>query len=453
MFVHRGHEVAGAGRRPRARRRRGRPTCGSTTRTRSPAAEAAGGSAGPRAVRQPRRRPDGDHRDPAGAVLGVWQPGEHRGAQVVNEPGAWAMSALSTPDPEGAALLRRCSAGRVRGVRPRRRCAALPGFVGGEPQQPVPRDVVAVMVRASRRGGSSTSGSTTSTPRPSARPRSAARCSRRRPTTRWAASAVLADPAGAVSQRQPAGRTRTASHVRQPTSHTRCDGAAPVRRAVAGLQRPSPSTRRDRRVMRSPITRSASSCGVAVVAARRTAPRPAPSCRRARARAGRGRHAAAARSSGACPARGRRGRRRRRSRARSPRGPRSRSTRACPGSADRCRGPGSAGTPPATSRPSGRRRGPTPAATASRRRAAERHLGRAVPGQRAQPRRSVRLDAHLGDRLPARVGDPPLEPGAAQRDELVALVVDADHAGAPARPRPPLARSGRGSSVGEACSS
>ena len=39
--------------------------------------------------------------DPAGAVFCVWQPGEHRGAQVVNEPGAWAMSALLTPDPEG----------------------------------------------------------------------------------------------------------------------------------------------------------------------------------------------------------------------------------------------------------------------------------------------------------------------------------------------------------------
>jgi uncharacterized protein len=26
--------------------------------------------------------------DPAGAVLGVWQPGQHKGAQLVNEPGA-----------------------------------------------------------------------------------------------------------------------------------------------------------------------------------------------------------------------------------------------------------------------------------------------------------------------------------------------------------------------------
>jgi uncharacterized protein len=40
--------------------------------------------------------------DPAGAVFSVWEPRERRGAQVVNEPGAWAMSSLSTDDPEGA---------------------------------------------------------------------------------------------------------------------------------------------------------------------------------------------------------------------------------------------------------------------------------------------------------------------------------------------------------------
>ena len=40
--------------------------------------------------------------DLAGAVIGLWQAKEHRGAQLVNEPGAWAMSHLSTRDPEGA---------------------------------------------------------------------------------------------------------------------------------------------------------------------------------------------------------------------------------------------------------------------------------------------------------------------------------------------------------------
>src|SRR4051794_20771491 len=29
--------------------------------------------------------------DPAGAAVGIWQPGAHRGAALVNEPGAWSM--------------------------------------------------------------------------------------------------------------------------------------------------------------------------------------------------------------------------------------------------------------------------------------------------------------------------------------------------------------------------
>ena len=40
--------------------------------------------------------------DPAGAAMGIWQPGAHKGAQLVNEPSAYAMSALMTADPEGA---------------------------------------------------------------------------------------------------------------------------------------------------------------------------------------------------------------------------------------------------------------------------------------------------------------------------------------------------------------
>ena len=84
--------------------------------------------------------------DPAGAVFGVWQLGEHRGARVVNEPGAWAMSALSTPDPEGAKRFYADVLGwTTSDFGPATMCH-VPGFVGGEPQQPVPRDVVAVMV-------------------------------------------------------------------------------------------------------------------------------------------------------------------------------------------------------------------------------------------------------------------------------------------------------------------
>jgi uncharacterized protein len=88
--------------------------------------------------------------DPAGAVLGIWQPGAHRGAQLVNEPGAWSMSGLYTRDPEGAPDFYRevfgwnaetMDIGDGGGFALFR----LPGFVGGEPQQPVPRDVVATM--------------------------------------------------------------------------------------------------------------------------------------------------------------------------------------------------------------------------------------------------------------------------------------------------------------------
>jgi predicted enzyme related to lactoylglutathione lyase len=40
--------------------------------------------------------------DPAGAVFCIWQPAEHKSAQLVNEPGTWNFSELNTPDPEGA---------------------------------------------------------------------------------------------------------------------------------------------------------------------------------------------------------------------------------------------------------------------------------------------------------------------------------------------------------------
>jgi uncharacterized protein len=40
--------------------------------------------------------------DHAGAALGVLEPGAHRGAQVVNDLGAWAMSVLNTRDVEGS---------------------------------------------------------------------------------------------------------------------------------------------------------------------------------------------------------------------------------------------------------------------------------------------------------------------------------------------------------------
>ena len=40
--------------------------------------------------------------DPTGAVIGIWQPGLHIGAQLVSEPGAYCWSELATRDPERA---------------------------------------------------------------------------------------------------------------------------------------------------------------------------------------------------------------------------------------------------------------------------------------------------------------------------------------------------------------
>ena len=87
--------------------------------------------------------------DPAGAAIGAWQPGTHKGAQLVNEPGAWSMSLLSTPDTEGALSFYRAVFGwTTEAFGSDFTMFRLPGFMGGEPQQPVPRDVVAVMTAA-----------------------------------------------------------------------------------------------------------------------------------------------------------------------------------------------------------------------------------------------------------------------------------------------------------------
>jgi predicted enzyme related to lactoylglutathione lyase len=85
--------------------------------------------------------------DHEGAVLGVLEPGMHGGAHTVNDLGAWAMSVLNTRDPEGS----RRFYGAVFGWDTMTFVAGgreltmwrLPGYVGGVPEQPVPRDVVA----------------------------------------------------------------------------------------------------------------------------------------------------------------------------------------------------------------------------------------------------------------------------------------------------------------------
>ncbi len=40
--------------------------------------------------------------DPTGAVFGAWQPGQHTGAQIINEPGALCWNELVTTDLDGA---------------------------------------------------------------------------------------------------------------------------------------------------------------------------------------------------------------------------------------------------------------------------------------------------------------------------------------------------------------
>ena len=87
--------------------------------------------------------------DPADAAFCVWEAHAREGAQLVNEPGSWAMSSLHTTDPEGA----KAFYGSLFGWQPEPfgppdahvTLWRLPGYVGGESQQPVPRDLVAVM--------------------------------------------------------------------------------------------------------------------------------------------------------------------------------------------------------------------------------------------------------------------------------------------------------------------
>ena len=87
--------------------------------------------------------------DASGAVFCVWQPGERKGAQVVNEPGAWSMSALNTRDPQGAEAFYGAVFGWDTDTfdlgKSQVTLWRLPGYVGGEPEQPVPRDQVATM--------------------------------------------------------------------------------------------------------------------------------------------------------------------------------------------------------------------------------------------------------------------------------------------------------------------
>jgi hypothetical protein len=87
--------------------------------------------------------------DPTGAQIGAWELGSREGAQLVDEAGAWALSLLRTDDPEAASAFYSAVFGwqaeRFGGPDSDLILFRVPGYVGGQPLQPVPRDVVAVM--------------------------------------------------------------------------------------------------------------------------------------------------------------------------------------------------------------------------------------------------------------------------------------------------------------------
>jgi predicted enzyme related to lactoylglutathione lyase len=84
--------------------------------------------------------------DATGVALGLWQAAERTGAQLVNEPGTWAMSALHTPSAEAAQAFYGAVFGWQLEPVPGAPLSLwrLPGYRGGEPGQPFPPDVVAV---------------------------------------------------------------------------------------------------------------------------------------------------------------------------------------------------------------------------------------------------------------------------------------------------------------------
>lgn len=152
----RGRDVAGIGSQPD-----GAPSPVWTTHVRTDSARAtaeAAAAAGGTVVRAPFDVPPVGRMavlaDPAGARFVAWEADGREGAQLVNEPSAWSMSDLYTPDAAAAEEFygsvfgwnRESFGGPVSVFR-------LPGFVGGEPEQPVPRDVVATMVDTGAESG------------------------------------------------------------------------------------------------------------------------------------------------------------------------------------------------------------------------------------------------------------------------------------------------------------
>jgi uncharacterized protein len=147
----RGRDVAGIGPRPAADIA---PWWNTYVRVGSvDAATATAVDAGGRVVLGPYASHDGGRHaivaDPAGATIGMWELGTHGGAQLVNEPSAWAMSVLNTAAVDEATRFYGAVFGWTTSVFDAGGAELTmwhrPDYVGGEPSQPVPRDVVAVL--------------------------------------------------------------------------------------------------------------------------------------------------------------------------------------------------------------------------------------------------------------------------------------------------------------------
>jgi uncharacterized protein len=93
--------------------------------------------------------------DDTGVAFSIWQAGDRKGAQLVNEPGTWAMSSLHAPSVERAQAFYGAVFGWELEPAPGTPFALwrLPGYNTGEPEQPVPHDVVAVITPADPAGG------------------------------------------------------------------------------------------------------------------------------------------------------------------------------------------------------------------------------------------------------------------------------------------------------------
>jgi uncharacterized protein len=83
--------------------------------------------------------------DPTGAALCLWEPRASIGAQLVNAPGALTWNDLVTPDADAAAAFYGELFGWTTEDFGPFTMFRLPGYVGGEPSQPVSREVIAAM--------------------------------------------------------------------------------------------------------------------------------------------------------------------------------------------------------------------------------------------------------------------------------------------------------------------